>query len=73
MSPKFRPYVQYVPIAGDFVRCESDQREDGWRQAAFHPDKFNRMKYTPYDVTSRSLAASVMWLSSSRDTTKPSR
>ena len=35
-----------IPIAGDFVCRESDQREDGLRQAAFHPDTFDRLKYT---------------------------
>ena len=33
-----------MPIAGDFVRRESDQREDGLRRAAFAPEKSNRLK-----------------------------
>ena len=37
--------VQFIPVAGDFVRRESDQREDGLRGAAFHPDESNRLKY----------------------------
>ncbi|MGM0487017.1 MAG: hypothetical protein ACQESR_09685, partial [Planctomycetota bacterium] len=31
-------------VAHDFVRRESDQRKDGLRRAAFHPDKSNRLK-----------------------------
>ena len=34
-----------IPIAGDVVRRESDQREDGWRRAAFHPDTCDRLNY----------------------------
>ncbi|MFO7906225.1 MAG: serine/threonine-protein kinase, partial [Pirellulaceae bacterium] len=36
-----------TPVADDFLRRESDQREDGLRRAAFQPEKSNRLKYTP--------------------------
>ncbi|MGM0486039.1 MAG: hypothetical protein ACQESR_04665 [Planctomycetota bacterium] len=35
-----------IAVADDFLRRESDQREDGLRRAAFHPEEFNRLKYT---------------------------
>ncbi|MFO7904541.1 MAG: hypothetical protein ACQESR_04060 [Planctomycetota bacterium] len=34
-----------IPVADDFLRRESDQREDGLRGAAFYPEKSNRLKY----------------------------
>ena len=34
-----------IPVAGEVVRRESDQREDGLRGAAFHCDESNRLKY----------------------------
>ena len=34
-----------ILVAGNFVRRESDQGEDGLRGAAFHPDEFNRLDY----------------------------
>ncbi|MFO7901955.1 MAG: DUF1598 domain-containing protein [Pirellulaceae bacterium] len=36
-----------IPVADDFLRRESDQREDGLRRTAFHPEKSNRLKYIP--------------------------
>lgn len=33
-----------IPVADDFVRRESGQREDGLRRAAFHPEQSNRLK-----------------------------
>ena len=38
-----------MPFADDFVRRESDQREDGLRRAAFHPQESNRLKYAIFD------------------------
>ncbi|MFO7904031.1 MAG: hypothetical protein R6U98_15315 [Pirellulaceae bacterium] len=38
-----------LPVADDFLRHESDQREDGLRRAAFHSEKSNRLKYKPRD------------------------
>ncbi|MGM0488141.1 MAG: HEAT repeat domain-containing protein, partial [Planctomycetota bacterium] len=35
----------HIPVADDFLRRESDQREDGLRRAAFHPEESNRLKY----------------------------
>ncbi|MFO7903427.1 MAG: acetyl-CoA decarbonylase/synthase complex subunit alpha/beta [Pirellulaceae bacterium] len=35
-----------MPVADDFLRRESDPREDGLRRAAFHPEESNRLKYT---------------------------
>lgn len=35
----------FVLIVGGFVSRKSDQREDGSRRGAFHPDKLNRQKY----------------------------
>ncbi|MFO7905168.1 MAG: amino acid adenylation domain-containing protein, partial [Pirellulaceae bacterium] len=32
-----------IPVADGFFGRESDQREDGLRRAAFHPDKFDRL------------------------------
>ncbi|MFO7907528.1 MAG: hypothetical protein ACQESR_23690 [Planctomycetota bacterium] len=32
-------------VADDFLRRESDQREDDLRRAAFHLEKLNRLKY----------------------------
>ncbi|MFO7902921.1 MAG: hypothetical protein R6U98_09690 [Pirellulaceae bacterium] len=40
------PLKQNIPVGDDFLRRESDQREDGLRRAAFHPEKSNRLKYT---------------------------
>ncbi|MFO7906622.1 MAG: protein kinase [Pirellulaceae bacterium] len=39
-----------IPVADDLVRRESDQREDGLRRAAFHPDKSDRLKDIPGDI-----------------------
>ncbi|MGM0487911.1 MAG: hypothetical protein ACQESR_14260 [Planctomycetota bacterium] len=39
--------LKYLPLAHDFVRRQSDQREDGLRGAAFHPDQSSRLKYLP--------------------------
>ncbi|MFO7903605.1 MAG: PQQ-binding-like beta-propeller repeat protein [Planctomycetota bacterium] len=39
-----------IPVADDFLRRESDQREDGLRRAAFHPEKSNRLKYMPVNL-----------------------
>ncbi|MFO7902927.1 MAG: hypothetical protein R6U98_09720, partial [Pirellulaceae bacterium] len=35
-----------IPVADDCLRRQSDQREDGLRRAAFHPEESNRLKYT---------------------------
>ncbi|MFO7903531.1 MAG: hypothetical protein ACQESR_18895 [Planctomycetota bacterium] len=37
----------FIPVAHDFGRRESDQREDGLRQGAIHPDKVDRLKCKP--------------------------
>ena len=34
-----------ILVADEFVRRESDGREEGLRRAAFHPEKSNRLKY----------------------------
>ncbi|MFO7902810.1 MAG: glycosyltransferase family 39 protein [Planctomycetota bacterium] len=39
---------RYRPVADDFVRRESGQREDGLRRAAFRPDKSDRLQYTSH-------------------------
>ncbi|MFO7901585.1 MAG: hypothetical protein R6U98_02900 [Pirellulaceae bacterium] len=44
-------------VAGDFLRREFDQREDGLRRAAFHPDTFNRLKYNPVGKVSITIEA----------------
>ncbi|MFO7905909.1 MAG: hypothetical protein R6U98_24835 [Pirellulaceae bacterium] len=43
------PNLLFIPVADDFLRRESDQREDGLRRAAFHPEKSNRLKYIAVD------------------------
>ncbi|MGM0488335.1 MAG: hypothetical protein ACQESR_16425 [Planctomycetota bacterium] len=54
-QPNFPSTPTYViPVADDFVRRQSDQREDGLRRAAFHPDAFDRLKYT---ITARESTA----------------
>lgn len=34
-----------IPLADDFLRRESGQREDGLRRTAFQPKKSNGLKY----------------------------
>ncbi|MFO7902047.1 MAG: hypothetical protein R6U98_05255 [Pirellulaceae bacterium] len=34
-----------ILVANDFLRRESDQREDGLGRAAFDPENSNRLKY----------------------------
>lgn len=43
-APQFRESV--MPVADEFVRRESDHRQDRLRGAAFRPDESNRLKYT---------------------------
>ena len=40
----------YIPVAGDVVRRESDQREDRLRRAAFHPDTFDYLTYHSWRI-----------------------
>ncbi|MGM0491264.1 MAG: hypothetical protein ACQESR_31435, partial [Planctomycetota bacterium] len=44
--------THHIPIVDDFLRRESDQREDGLRRAAFHPENSNRLKYKQNDLGS---------------------
>ncbi|MGM0491256.1 MAG: hypothetical protein ACQESR_31395 [Planctomycetota bacterium] len=49
-----------IPVADDFLRRESDQREDGLRRAAFHPEKSNRLKYNGESL--QKINAHLAWL-----------